>query len=60
MISAGLFTISGEAGFKSQLTIHNSQMSDVAKIAIAPSSKTHDYEESVRRAGGEPVVIRPR
>ena len=27
------------------------------KIAIAPCSKNHDYEESVRRAGGEPVVI---
>ena len=34
-------------------------MSDMAKIAIAPSSKTHDYEESVRRAGGEPVVLDP-
>ena len=31
----------------------------MAKIAIAPSSKTHDYEESVRRAGGEPVVLDP-
>ena len=29
------------------------------KIAIAPSSKTHDYEESVRRAGGEPVILDP-
>ena len=27
------------------------------KIAIAPSSKTHDYEESIRRAGGEPVIL---
>jgi putative glutamine amidotransferase len=27
------------------------------KIAIAPSSKTHDYEESVRRAGGEPIIL---
>jgi putative glutamine amidotransferase len=27
------------------------------RIAIAPSSKTHDYEESVRRAGGEPVLL---
>ncbi len=27
------------------------------KIAIAPSSKTHDYEESVRRAGGEPTIL---
>jgi putative glutamine amidotransferase len=27
------------------------------RIAIAPSSKTHDYEESVRRAGGEPVIL---
>jgi putative glutamine amidotransferase len=27
------------------------------KIAIAPSSKPHDYEESVRRAGGEPTVL---
>ena len=27
------------------------------RIAIAPSSKTHDYEESVRRAGGEPTVL---
>ncbi len=26
-------------------------------IAIAPSSKLHDYEESVRRAGGEPRVL---
>lgn len=34
-------------------------MSDMAKIAIAPSTKTHDYEESVRRAGGEPVVLDP-
>lgn len=27
------------------------------RIAIAPCSKTHDYEESVRRAGGEPTVL---
>jgi putative glutamine amidotransferase len=27
------------------------------KIAIAPSSKPHDYEESVRRAGGEPTIL---
>jgi putative glutamine amidotransferase len=27
------------------------------KIAVAPSSKTHDYEESVRRAGGEPILL---
>jgi putative glutamine amidotransferase len=27
------------------------------KIAIAPSSKPHDYEESVRRAGGEPIIL---
>lgn len=27
------------------------------RIAIAPSSKTHDYEESVRRAGGDPVIL---
>jgi putative glutamine amidotransferase len=27
------------------------------KIAIAPSSKTHDYEESIRRAGGEPTIL---
>lgn len=27
------------------------------RIAIAPSSKTHDYEESVRRAGGEPIIL---
>ncbi len=26
-------------------------------IGIAPSSKLHDYEESVRRAGGEPRVL---
>ncbi len=26
-------------------------------IAIAPSSKLHDYEESVRRAGGEPRML---
>ena len=29
------------------------------KIAIAPSSKPHDYEESVRRAGGEPTILDP-
>jgi len=29
----------------------------MSKIAIAPSSKTHDYEESVRRAGGEPTIL---
>jgi putative glutamine amidotransferase len=29
----------------------------VPRIAIAPSSKPHDYEESVRRAGGEPTVL---
>jgi putative glutamine amidotransferase len=29
----------------------------VPRIAIAPCSKTHDYEESVRRAGGEPTVL---
>jgi putative glutamine amidotransferase len=29
----------------------------VPKIAIAPCSKNHDYEESVRRAGGEPTVL---
>ena len=27
------------------------------RIAIAPSSKPHDYEESVRRAGGEPIIL---
>ncbi len=27
------------------------------RIAIAPCSKPHDYEESVRRAGGEPVIL---
>ena len=27
------------------------------RIAIAPCSKPHDYEESVRRAGGEPTVL---
>jgi putative glutamine amidotransferase len=27
------------------------------RIAIAPSSKTHDYEESIRRAGGEPIIL---
>jgi putative glutamine amidotransferase len=29
----------------------------VPRIAIAPCSKTHDYDESVRRAGGEPTVL---
>jgi putative glutamine amidotransferase len=29
----------------------------VPRIAIAPCSKNHDYEESVRRAGGEPIVL---
>ena len=29
------------------------------RIAIAPSSTLHDYEESVRRAGGEPWVLDP-
>jgi putative glutamine amidotransferase len=29
----------------------------MTRIAIAPSSKPHDYEESVRRAGGEPIVL---
>jgi len=29
----------------------------VPRIAIAPCSKPHDYEESVRRAGGEPTVV---
>jgi putative glutamine amidotransferase len=28
-------------------------------IAIAPCEKLHDYEESVRRAGGEPWVLDP-
>jgi putative glutamine amidotransferase len=27
------------------------------RIALAPSSKTHDYEESIRRAGGEPTIL---
>ena len=27
------------------------------RIAIAPCGKPHDYEESVRRAGGEPVIV---
>ena len=27
------------------------------RIAIAPSSKLHDYEESIRRAGGDPWVL---
>jgi putative glutamine amidotransferase len=31
----------------------------VAVIAIAPCSKMHDYEESVRRAGGEVRVLDP-
>jgi putative glutamine amidotransferase len=29
------------------------------RIAIAPCSKPHDYEESVRRAGGDPSVLAP-
>jgi putative glutamine amidotransferase len=29
----------------------------MARIAIAPCEKLHDYEESVRRAGGEPWVL---
>ena len=29
----------------------------MAIIAIAPSSKLHDYEEAVRRAGGEARVL---
>jgi putative glutamine amidotransferase len=31
----------------------------MAIIAIAPCQKLHDYEESVRRAGGEPWVLDP-
>jgi putative glutamine amidotransferase len=31
----------------------------VPKIALAPCNKTHDYEESVRRAGGTPCVLDP-
>jgi putative glutamine amidotransferase len=31
----------------------------MAVIAIAPCQKLHDYEESVRRAGGEPWVLDP-
>jgi putative glutamine amidotransferase len=31
----------------------------MALIAIAPCQKLHDYEESVRRAGGEPWVLDP-
>ena len=31
----------------------------MAIIAIAPSSKLHDYEEAVRRAGGEARVLDP-
>ena len=31
----------------------------MARIAIAPCSKLPDYEESVRRAGGEPWVLDP-
>lgn len=27
------------------------------RIAIAPCSKNHDYEESVRRAGGDPTIL---
>lgn len=29
------------------------------KIALAPCSKPHDYEESIRRAGGEAIVLAP-
>jgi putative glutamine amidotransferase len=29
----------------------------VPRIAIAPCSKPHDYEESIRRAGGEPIIL---
>jgi putative glutamine amidotransferase len=29
----------------------------VPRIAIAPCSKSHDYEESIRRAGGEPTIL---
>jgi putative glutamine amidotransferase len=29
------------------------------RIAISPTSKLHDYEESVRRAGGEPWILDP-
>ncbi len=29
----------------------------MTRIAIAPSSKPHDYVESVRRAGGEPIIL---
>lgn len=29
----------------------------MARIAIAPCGKLHDYEESVRRAGGDPWVL---
>jgi putative glutamine amidotransferase len=31
----------------------------MAVIAIAPCQKLHDYDESVRRAGGEPWVLDP-
>jgi putative glutamine amidotransferase len=31
----------------------------MARIAIAPCEKLHDYEEAVRRAGGEPWVLDP-
>jgi len=29
----------------------------MVKIAIAPCGKLHDYEESIRRAGGEPWIL---
>ena len=29
----------------------------MSRIALAPSSKTHDYEESLRRAGGDPTIL---
>jgi putative glutamine amidotransferase len=29
----------------------------VPRIAITPCSKPHDYEESIRRAGGEPTIV---
>ena len=31
----------------------------MTRIAIAPGGKLHDYEESVRRAGGEPWILDP-
>jgi putative glutamine amidotransferase len=31
----------------------------MARIAIAPCEKLHDYEEAVRRAGGDPWVLDP-